>query len=465
LARGTVLFILIFGLFVLPVWPDKDQAAEGPKRLRSLSQLIDMAIANSPQMRETLSDVAVAESDLDQAKAAYYPQMDGTILVGPVKDAKEPGIRNNRIEDPSPGTSLSTTGIFGKFDLTVSQPLYTFGKISNRNTAAGWGLQAARVSVKQSQNEIVLQVSRLYYALVLSRGGIEAADEAEGFFSDLRSLITRLLDLDSPNVEETDIYRIDAYQADTRRSRAEAEKGQQVATFALKYMIGISPESPLDVKVKNLSVNENQLPDIEYYIRSALSGRPEMQQLDAALSAKKYLLAAAKSDRYPSFFMAFQGSVAGAPGRDELDNPYILDEFNHAYAGIVLGMQWHYDFGILAGRVGQSLAEYNKLLYSKKNAEMNIPIQVASVYHEVQEWKKAANLYEAGSIAARKWVVAALSDFQMGIGKADDILKAIEKYGDNQGKYLEALFNYHVSLAELNYATGMTGDTHQSSPE
>jgi outer membrane protein len=62
--------------------------------------------------------------------------------------------------------------------------------------------------------------------------------------------------------------------------------------------------------------------------------------------------------------------------------------------------------------------------------------------------------YKKGATASRKWVVAALTSFDMGVGTADDMLRGIEKYGENQGKYLEALFNYNLSLAQLEYSVG-----------
>jgi outer membrane protein TolC len=48
-----------------------------------------------------------------------------------------------------------------------------------------------------------------------------------------------------------------------------------------------------------------------------------------------------------------------------------------------------------------------------------------------------------------------MADFDMGVGTAYDMLNAIDKYGYNQGRYLEALFRYNLSLAELEYAVGM----------
>jgi outer membrane protein TolC len=86
---------------------------------------------------------------------------------------------------------------------------------------------------------------------------------------------------------------------------------------------------------------------------------------------------------------------------------------------------------------------------------MNIPIQVAKAYQEVLEYEKSAEAYHRAAVASRKWVVSAMADFDMGVGTAEDMLTGIEKYGHNQGGYVEALFNYNLSLAELEYAAGI----------
>jgi outer membrane protein TolC len=136
-------------------------------------------------------------------------------------------------------------------------------------------------------------------------------------------------------------------------------------------------------------------------------------------------------------------------------NRYIRDDFNHAYIGVVGGIKWNFDFGIGRAKVDKMMAEYDRLLHTKASAEMNIPIQVAKSYLENLEWREAATSYLTAANASRKWVFTALADFDMGVGTADEMLRAIEKYGQNRGKYLESLFRTNLSLAELEYAVGV----------
>ena len=451
--RVAIITALFAALFLPGPWQASFcRADDSEKQVFSLEQLIRMAISGSPEIAEVRSQIAASRSDLDQVDAAYYPQLESNTLIGPVRNSRRPAIIGDRITDPSADLSV---GAFGRTDFVVTQPIYTFGKLSNRRQAAEKGVAAREFSLTQKENETALRVKELYFALVLARAGIESTGDAMAYFNEAKSRIKRLLAVGSPNVLESDIYKIDAYMADTLRSRAEAQKGANVAYYALKSLIRLPPGREFEPAEKMLSLGEERLGEIDAYVRKGLAERPELKQLDQAAAAQKSSVEAARSDLYPSFFSALAGSFAGAPGRETLHNAYIPDEFNHTYVGVAGGMNWHFDFGITKARVEKEKAEYERLLHTKAYGEINIPIEVVSRYQEVMEWKAAVDAYEGGAAASRKWIVAALATFDAGLGTADDMLRGMEKYGQNQGKYLEALFTYRMSLARLEYATGM----------
>ena len=74
--------------------------------------------------------------------------------------------------------------------------------------------------------------------------------------------------------------------------------------------------------------------------------------------------------------MALKGSFAGAPGRDNFDNAYFADEFNHAYAGVIGGLQWEFDLGIKKARVAKAQARHREIVHTHAYAAMNIPIDL-----------------------------------------------------------------------------------------
>lgn len=432
------------------------------KVVLSLEQLIQLAIERSPEMAEAEKDILIAESDLEQAKAARLPQLDA-LAIGGVVDAADrpivvvsprpgPGDRYLRGRLENPDWDPGDPGPFGKLDITVIQPLYTFGKISSRIDAAIKGVEVKKAAREKTRGDVELRVKELYFALLLSRQGKEAAEDVSSFVEDARRRIKKLLELGSTSVDESDLYRVEAYAAEAKRFKAKAESGSKLAYMALKQMIGFPPEKDFELDVKELPKDPRALGDQKDYIEMALRMRPELEQIEKGLEAKKSLVEAAKADMYPSIFLAGVASLAGAPNREHMDVAYIGDEYNHANGGVVLGAKWHFDFGIQQAKVSKAKAEYERLLHTRDYALRNIPLEVAKHYQDAIEHMQAFQASEEAASAARKWVVVAFANFDMGVGQARDIFFAVERYGKNQGDYLLSLLNYHLALARLSHA-------------
>ena len=73
---------------------------------------------------------------------------------------------------------------------------------------------------------------------------------------------------------------------------------------------------------------------------------------------------------------------------------------------------------------------------------------------EVREAEKNSQAFQKAYIEARKWMVAALSNYDMGLTPSKEVFDAIQKYALNRGEYLKALYDYNLALAHLNYYTG-----------
>lgn len=458
--RSAIGCLVCLGLVLVGVavaWPQQ-------KVTLSLDQLIQMAVEKSPEIGQAEQDLVSSESDLAQAKAARWPQLDA-LAIGGIVDAADrpivvvsprpgPGDRYLRGRIENPDWDPGDLGPFGKLDITIVQPLYTFGKISHRIDAAVRGVAVQRAARERTRGEVMLRVKELYFALLLARQGKEAAADVESFVEDARKRIQRLLALGSTSVDESDLYRLEAYAAEAKRFKAKAESGSNLAYLALKQAIGFPPEKDFELDAKELPKDTRALGDQREYIEQALRLRPELEQIENGLEAKKSLVEAAKADMYPSIFLAGVASFAGAPNREHMDVSYIPDDFNHANGGVVLGAKWHFDLGILEAKVSKARAEYERLLHTRDYALRNIPLEVAKHYQDAVENLQAFQASEQAAAASRKWVVVAFANFDMGVGQARDIFFAVERYGKNQGDYLLSLLNYHLALARLSNAVG-----------
>ena len=424
-----------------------------------LNQMIQMALEKSPEMKEADQDIVAAQSELAQAKAGQWAQLDVFAVGGPAQNADLPTVLSK-----SAGGGLyvgqlinndkNSVGIFGSFDFAIIQPLFTFGKIAFRQDAAASGVDAQKAAKDKKRAQIVLNIKELFYGMIVAKQGVGAADDANQFIQDARQRIQRLLGLGSPNVSDVDLYRLETFESDVMQFKAKAEAGARVAYLALKKNIGLREDQEFQLELKELPKDTRELDSQDEYMERALANRPEFEELKKGIEARKALVDAARADLYPSLFLGAGGSLAGAPGRERMPISYFNDDFNHAEAGVFVGANWHFDFGIGRGKLSKAKAEHQKLLHTKEYAERNIPLEVAKYYQDAAEYQKSFKAFEKGMIAARKWIVAAFANFDIGTGTAKDMFDAIDRYGKNRGDYLVSLYNYHVALAKLDYAVG-----------
>ncbi len=454
------LFCVLFCLFSAVSTQSIAIAAENPKVL-TLDDLIQMALKTSPELKMAEQDILAAKSDYKQARGGQLPQMDFVGTGGPIEDAQFPTVV---LTSPTTGKIVSNDqgtwdiGVFGRLDFVLTQPLYTFGKLTNLKEAAELGVEASEDARTARRNKVVLEVKRLYYAYLIAKEGQHAAGDATGYINDAERRIKRLIELKSPNVQETDLYRVEAYKGEVQAFAAKAHSGAIVAYAALKSATGMPKDAEFSLKETELPQSTSALAPVEVYIQRALSNRPELSQVKKGVAAKEKLAKAAEADLYPTIFAVAVASVAGAPNRQQFDNTYIPDEFNHSYAGFYAGARWHVDFGIGTGSLDKARAEYQKMVNTEDYARRNVPLEVMKDYQDAIEQGKASHDYEQAAVGARKWVVASLSNFDLGIGSARDMFDAIDRYGKNQGNYLESLYNYNVAIADLDYAVGEMSD-------
>jgi outer membrane protein len=444
-AAGIVLSLLILGAAM-------GAAAQEPPEL-TLPQLIAKALKFSPEVKTSQSEVTIAEAQKAEVRGYKFPQFDMVGIGGPAPQVRKPEIRGDGIYWPDTKHDLHGLTIFGRLQFALVQPLYTFGKIAHREKAADKYIGVKTAEVDSKKGEVILRVSEAYYGLILAQQGKDAVREARDYLNDARERVTRLLALKSPSVKDTDPYRIALYEGSLEKFAAEAEEGSKVAYQALKALIGYGPEQEFRVPLE-LPEPSPAPHKLDYYIQQSLELRPEFTMLKEGKAARELLVKGAKADFYPDLFLAVIGVLAGSPARYSSPDPIHEDLTNWYGAGPVVGVKWHFDFGITKAKLNQAKGELQKLQHQERTALMGIPVQVAQAYGKVQENYRASQGMSKAYVNARRWLVAAFSNFDMGLGQMEDIFKAFERYGVARGEYLMALFEYNKAIAKLENATG-----------
>lgn len=421
------------------------------KLVLSLDDCIRIALKSAPELGEAQADVEAMASKLDEAKSNRFPQIEFKALFGPAQQARTQDLfaTNKQIR-------LNELTWFTSADATLIQPLYTFGKISENMKAAGHGIEVDRSRKDQRANEIALSVKEYYFGLLLARELKELILEVQEDLNKARRTAQKMLDEGSSGVDEIDIYKLDAFSGEVSKYLEEAQKGESLAMAALKTRLGFPGDSRIEISNQRLAIDDKMVPTYDTFVDQARGRRPEFRQISEGLKARSALVEAAKANYYPDIFLGALFSWAYADDRDHIHNPYITDQFQHLNGGVALGARWKLDFGITRSKVAGEQAQYNRLLSTKQFADANIPLEIRQHYLELKEAENSSKATKSAYTNAKKWVVAALANFDFGVGPAKEIFDGLQAYSLMRSDYLKSIYNYNIARAKLEYATGET---------
>jgi len=423
-------------------------AGEEPVRL-TLDDAVRRALVRSGEVRGATFGLEAARSRVAQADAGRYPQLEFKALTGP-----SPRARGDQVSSPDSTSSPDITGIFGRADFTITQPLYTFGRLTALRAAAREGVAATEAEVREREAATALRVKTTYYGLLLARGLKETLGDLQGQLRSAREKVERQLRARRAGVDQIDLFKLQTFEAEVIRALLELERQEAVAADALAVLAGLPPGQRAEPAEERLLPEPEPPPPLDQYLETAREARPELKRLAAGLAAREHQIEAERATFYPQFFVAMIGSIAGTTNRDRVNNPFIRDEFEHTEVGVVAGLRWSFDFGVTAGRVREARAERDRLEALKETAEDGIPLEIRSLYRELKETRAAISATETSSRAARRWLVAAVANFDLGVGEAKDVAEALGAYAKAQSDHLRALYNEKAALASLEAASG-----------
>jgi outer membrane protein TolC len=423
-------------------------SAAAPRPL-SLPEALELAVAFSPQIKEEQFGVLIRESQRRQANAARFAQLDVTVVGGP-----SPRARGNQISSPDSKGSPDITGVFGRGTFSIIQPIYTFGKINSFRKAAAHGIAVSKAQVQQRATEVALLIYESYYGYQLATALEDLAREIGSQLRATLEKVQRQIDAQAPGVDNIDLFKLQTFESELNRQMNNIRQGKALAITALHTLTNIPYDTPIEVADPTLQPAAEDINGLETYLNDAQRLRPEFIQAREGEKAYQALLKAAKADFYPFFFAGIVGGLAEATNRESFTNPFVFDSLHDDFVTPIIGLRWHYDLGITAGKVDEAEAQLGQIQQKHALAEMGIPFQVRQAYLEMEQHRANIEVTRQGFRDGRKWLVAALSNFDLGLGEGKDVADAVLAYARLRASYFEAIHSYNLALIKLDHAAG-----------
>ena len=224
----------------------------------TLEQAIRYALTNSPDARLAIQRIATAQAGLNQAKAAFSPQVqfqssytrtDNPMLVfGSILNQRSFNSSLNFNDVPD----IDNANVKG----LVTMPLYAGGRnVAGRDVAKA-NTEAARQNAEAVRNALAFEVARTFHTVLKTREFIKATEAGvQGFET---NLVVAQKRLNASTLLKSDVLDVEVRLAQAREDRARARNANELATRALRNLLGIQQgEFIVAVSAPSLAVSDS----------------------------------------------------------------------------------------------------------------------------------------------------------------------------------------------------------------
>lgn len=423
----------------------------------NLQQAVEMSLSADPRIKEREQLVEAARGLLAEVKGNEGWRISANAFIGLApavgggfyKGGKYSGTTPRRDGDDWNGLSDWT-----HVEFALIKPLYTFGKIEAYGKAAEGNIEVKRGDVRQTRAETVFDTKRAYYGYLTARDIRLFLEDMQSRLESSIARADRALKEETGEVTQAELFSLQTAKGVIGKYVHQARAVEKISLDGLRVLTGVGLNAPLavaDDKLEPVPFPAAELADLQ---GRALTERPEMQQLEAGLQAKRALVAAKKADGMPDVYAGVAGTYSYASRRDQLDNPHVYDPFNGGGLTPVVGIKWDTAFGVASARVSQAQAELEALNQKKQFALMGIPFEVGEAYANARANYDSQKDLAEGAASARRWVIASMADFAAGLEKGDKLAEAIKSYVLAQTEYLRTVNDYNMNVAQISKLTG-----------
>ncbi|MBN8615251.1 MAG: TolC family protein [Deltaproteobacteria bacterium] len=410
--------------------------------LMDLAAFTRAADRSYPGMRAADARIRAAQAQLDEiwvspffqgqvtAGFTFAPEQSGSPIFSP--DSQVP------VENPwQPVLQFGIEGVI---------PLWTFGKLGAAREAGRAGVRAAEADRQRVRQQLMYDVRRAYFALQLSLDLGQMMHETLPRIREALENVEDQIAEGDPDVDETDRYRLAAALAEIEARGAQIVHLEASSRAVLRLLTGVRrfrvPECPIT------RVDARLLP-VEHYVDNALSERPEVRMLEAAVRARESSLDITRAGFLPDIGLAYLFRTSYAPGITDQTNPFVIDYANYMQIGAGLVMRWSIDLWGNAYRVDRESAHLDDVRARSLEARLGLEIEVTEAYNAAVEARDREVAYDRGRRETRSWFIAAAQGVELGTSELDDMVDAVRQYLTARYSHLQAIHDTNSAFANL----------------
>jgi len=434
----------VFLLCLGPSAQAGDRAAEA--EALTVQDAVRLALERNREVQKARQQVEALKGRIREVRAQAFPNLkiEATAL-----RFRDPSLLNSSSFDRIPADFRNALVPRGAnlFDyaLTLSQPLYTAGKVSTAVQLATLELEGVHNDLDRVEQDVTLEVVQTFYDLLLAQERRQVAHDTlaqkEKHLEVVRSRFA------AGDATEVDVLRSEVGLANARPDLIRAENAVVQGRAALNHLLVRDPQAPLETR-GGFDYRPWKERDLEALAREALRRRPEISRLRILdrESEMQERLAQAES-RMRLDLKGRYGMSARAP-ENLLNSGFTRWSFSLEFGLPV------FDGGRRSGLLTQAVAARRIARLSLDQQESAVRLQVQQALDELRRAEKTGEATELNVRQAERVLAMMQNNYRYGAATTLDVVDGQVALAGARTNYLQGLYDHALGVARARWVLG-----------
>ena len=392
----------------------------------TLDQAIAIALGNNSDILLGRQEVNKARSKVGEARAGLAPSVTAAA-----------GVNYYRGYYNKDSTQESV-------QIGIKQYLYKGGKTSSTIAYQKYLLESAQFGDQIIGRNIILSVSKAFYALLLAQDLAEVNNAVSG--NARAHLVSAQKRFEKGEVSGSQILKLQESLAKAEEAAVFCINQSEYARELLANLLSLDKKEA--IKAEGEFIFDPKEVAFDAAFISALSKRPEIKQYETKYKAAQQAVSMAKADTRPQVYAAldYYGRSHGASGTSRNANDYQI-------AGLVLSWPF-FDGWAARQKVSQAIVDVKEAQLNKDQLKKDIRLELKNAYVGLKNAMAKYNANKSEFMVSEDDLRAAKIQYAKGEASSLEVQTAevallLTKYGRSQTAY-----DYLVAKLEFEQASG-----------
>ena len=422
----------------------------------TLDKCLDLALQNSKQLQQTAESVRIAQAGVQEASSGFWPTVGYKYsyvdeVIAPSMSI--PGLTQQQAQTLQPLFPLFSDmedmmeGLGYSGYLSVTQPLYTGGKLTNTLKLAQLNLNSALEDQRKAKQQLCYNVKEAYYSFWLTEKMLEVAQDSENNFGLHYQRVTNLYKAGTASA--FDLLYAKVQWENQKPQVIKAKNGLALARLNLATIIGLEQNLNFQVEYDPSNLKFPETIDIiqPAILDEAYQRRPEMHQINQLKEIDQVNVELAKAGYKPTISLSCDYSVI-AGSQITLGDGYKVLTLGADISGLI------FDGFATKARISKAKENINLTQTKEDSLKDQIRLETEQALQNLEDSLETTRANQANIELAQESLKQTQIRFMAGVATTTDITDSQLALEQTLNGYYQGISSYLTGLAKLDLIAG-----------